>query len=317
MTDNLFPIFHNLSVIISTYDREYYVNQLLDSIQSQTCIPKEIIISDSSKFDLNYKVPISLNVKVVKSKIAQLTYQRNFGVSFAKYEIILHIDDDVILEVDYIENIMDTFKKDKKNQIDVVGGYISNEWNKKNIKNNLIVKLFNHIGLFDGQLLPGKISNTGIFIELQGLDINKGICRTDFISGTSFAVRSLVYEKYAHPESVNKYGGEDKVFSRMIGKDYQMVINTKARLKHLYAQSGNRDSDYTSYKNTVRFNIYIQKYFPKIDSSTIVLRTYYFLLGIQLMATGVMGFFIGVETRKNKNRVIRGFGYLSGSVSIN
>ena len=71
-----------------------------------------------------------------------------------------------------------------------------------------------------------------------------------------------------------------------------MVINTNARLKHLFAQTGNRDSDYTSYKNTVRFNTYIQKNFPNIDSSTMVLRIYYILLGIQIMAIGFFGFLL-------------------------
>ena len=77
----------------------------------------------------------------------------------------------------------------------------------------------------------------------------------------------------------------------MISKDFQMVINTNARLKHLFAQSGNRDSDFTSYKNTVKFNIFIQKNYPINDSSTIALRTYYFLLSIQLIAIGFLGFF--------------------------
>ena len=103
----------------------------------------------------------------------------------------------------------------------------------------------------------------------------------------------------------------------MISKDFQMVINTHARLKHLFAQSGNRDNDYTSYKNTVRFNIYIQKNFPKIVSSTIVLRSYYFLIGIQMMAIGFLGFFIGVNFSKNFARIKRGSGFLSGSLSLN
>ena len=126
-----------------------------------------------------------------------------------------------------------------------------------------------------------------------------------------------MYKKYKHPENINKYGGEDKVFSRMISKDFQMVINTNARLKHLFAQTGNRDSDYTSYKNTVRFNTYIQKNFPNIDSSTMVLRIYYILLGIQIMAIGFFGFFIGKNFRKNIKRIKQGSGYLSGSLSLN
>ena len=306
---------HSLSVIISTFKRKEYVNQLLISISKQTILPNEIIIVDSSNENISYDYPVGLNIKKVSSEFAQLTYQRNLGVQNAICDLILHIDDDVILEDDYIENILDTFNN--FNEIDVVGGYIINEWNKSDFKNDIVLRFLNYLGLVKGSLLPGYFSCSGIFIELQGLNKNLGTYKTDFISGTSFAVRSRVYKKYKHPENINKYGGEDKVFSRMISKDFQMVINTHARLKHLFAQSGNRDNDYTSYKNTVRFNIYIQKNFPKIVSSTIVLRSYYFLIGIQMMAIGFLGFFIGVNFSKNFARIKRGSGFLSGSLSLN
>ncbi len=306
---------YSLSVIISTFKRKRYVNQLLISISNQTILPNEIILVDSSNENISYDYPAGLNIKKVSSKFAQLTYQRNLGVQNTICDLILHIDDDVLLENNYIENILDTFNQ--YDEVDVVGGYILNEWDKTNFRNNIVVRVINFLGLYKGSLMPGSFSNSGIFIELQGLKKNLGIYKTDFISGTSFAVRSKVYKKYKHPENINKYGGEDKVFSRMISKDFQMVINTNARLKHLFAQTGNRDSDYTSYKNTVRFNTYIQKNFPNIDSSTMVLRIYYILLGIQIMAIGFFGFFIGKNFRKNIKRIKQGSGYLSGSLSLN
>ncbi len=306
---------YSLSIVISTFNRKKYVDQLLSSINEQTFLPNEIIIVDSSNENISYDYPAGLNISKVYSKVAQLTHQRNLGVKNTKCDLILHIDDDVILESNYIENILDTF--DKYNEIDVVGGYILNEWDETNYRNNKVVRLLNYLGFSSDSLLPGSVSDAGIFIELNGLKKNIGIYKTDFISGTSFAVRSRVYKKYNHPENINKYGGEDKVFSRMISKNFQMVINTNARLKHLFAQSGNRDSDYTSYKNTVRFNIYIQKNFPKVHSSTVVLRVYYFLLGIDLIASGILGFFLLVNTKININRILRGIGYSSGSFSIN
>ena len=183
MSEKMSSVYPNLSIIISTYERESYVNQLLKSIQSQTCIPNEIIIVDSSISSFNYQFSNSLDVKVVKSKIAQLTYQRNLGISKSNCDIILHIDDDVILERDYVKNIIETFNKDVNNEIDVVGGYILNEWHKPNFKFSLILRLFNLFKLYNADLLPGRISNSGIFIELQGLDKDIGLYKTDFISG--------------------------------------------------------------------------------------------------------------------------------------
>ena len=120
-------ITNNFSIVISTFRREKYVSQLLSSIKSQSLLPQEIILVDSSESRLVYKIPECLNVKLVKSDIAQLTYQRNLGVANSNCEIILHIDDDVILENDYVKNIIETFNKDENNEIDVVGEYILNE----------------------------------------------------------------------------------------------------------------------------------------------------------------------------------------------
>ena len=73
----------------------------------------------------------------------------------------------MLLENNYIENILDTFNQ--YDEVDVVGGYILNEWDKTNFKNNIVVRVINFLGLYKGSLMPGSFSNSGIFIELQGL----------------------------------------------------------------------------------------------------------------------------------------------------
>ena len=60
---------HSLSVIISTFKRKEYVNQLLISISNQTILPNEIIIVDSSNENISYDYPAGLNIKKVSSEI--------------------------------------------------------------------------------------------------------------------------------------------------------------------------------------------------------------------------------------------------------
>ena len=85
---------NKISVIISTFRRREYVNQLLSSISKQTILPDEIIIVDSSNKNISYDYPAGLNISKVYSKVAQLTYQRNLGVKNTKCDLILHIDDE-------------------------------------------------------------------------------------------------------------------------------------------------------------------------------------------------------------------------------
>ena len=143
---------YSLSVIISTFKRKRYVNQLLISISNQTILPNEIILVDSSNENISYDYPAGLNIKKVFSKFAQLTYQRNLGVQNTICDLILHIDDDVLLENNYIENILDTFNQ--YDEVDVVGGYILNEWDKTNFRNNIVVRVINFLGLYKGSLMP-------------------------------------------------------------------------------------------------------------------------------------------------------------------
>ena len=59
---------YSLSVIISTFKRKRYVNQLLISISNQTILPNEIILVDSSNENISYDYPAGLNIKKVFSK---------------------------------------------------------------------------------------------------------------------------------------------------------------------------------------------------------------------------------------------------------
>jgi len=106
--------------------------QLLQSVQEQTVYPDEILIVDGST---NQETAIilkenpfqNLHYFAVPPEHRGLTKQRNYGISRVgkNMEIVCFLDDDTVLEKDYFEQILMTYRTHPK--AIGVGGYIINE----------------------------------------------------------------------------------------------------------------------------------------------------------------------------------------------
>jgi len=291
------------------------VENLLVSISEQTVMPKEIIVVDSTPEKLNYSTPKSLAINFIKSDKMQLTYQRNLGVDIAGGDILLHLDDDTYLEQDFIEKILKVFEGDTEKKIGVISGYVTNQWGLSEYKPALMMKLNKWLGIYDGDFSPGSVSPSGIFIELNQLKPHAGVHRTDFISGCSFAVRKEIYNKYRHPEKINKYGGEDKTFSRMIAGDWEMCVCVDAKLQHFSAEGGARQTNYSETKSTVKFNLFIQKNYGKLSQSTIRLRLYYIVSALRMYMIAWLLVMSLIKLKKSIKWFNRASGYMIGAIS--
>lgn len=90
----------DLAIITPTLNEERYIGKLLDSIVSQTVLPKEIVIVDAESKDKTIE-----EIKKRQKKLLQLRYyqipkysisrQRNFGVNKTKSKNILFLDADM------------------------------------------------------------------------------------------------------------------------------------------------------------------------------------------------------------------------------
>lgn len=115
----------HISFITTVYNEHITIDQFLNTILSQTKLPKEIIITDAGstdktlqkikQFQKNTTVPITLIHKEGNRSIG-----RNQAIKRAKGEIIACSDAGCILDKNWLKNITKPFK-DKK--IDVVSGY--------------------------------------------------------------------------------------------------------------------------------------------------------------------------------------------------
>lgn len=220
------------SVIIPTKGRVSEVCRCISSILKQTLLPQEIIIVDSSK-KADLDLCLKKNFRTFYSKIkyihfvACLAAARNIGVKHSSGDIVFFFDDDVILDKNYIKEVVSVFMNDKKGKIGGVMGRITNA-KKKSSYRVMLRRLFflNHPG--DGKCLP---SGHATWVHNK----NK-IMRTDFLSGCLQAYRKKIFNEFEFDEELGKLGGycywEDADFSFRVSRKYVLMYTPFAKLEH-------------------------------------------------------------------------------------
>jgi GT2 family glycosyltransferase len=264
-----------ISIIISTlYKRPKELRECLESILNQSVKPLEVILINSNPnrevekpFEELFKHFRNSGIAVKRIHIpnSSLPHARNTGVRFAKGNIILFIDDDVILDREYLKYILRTYY----NHPDAMGvqGFITNRISK----NNPLIKW--SILKFIWWLLQRGYYEVGIHRQLPSLyevlpyQLTKSIRRESF-SGTNMSFRREVFNHLEFDERLKKYAiGEDKDFSYRIHRLFpgSLYQTPNAKLIHVEAPGGRLPSKQYEFMKQI-YHLYL---FYKLFDHTI------------------------------------------------
>lgn len=114
-----------VSVVLTTYNGEKYLYELLDSLKDQTHKPDEVIICDDGSSDNTRKMLVEYiekynldNWKTVFN-ISNKGWRRNFrdGIQMANYDLVFPCDQDDIWEKEKIAKMLSVMEKDKNIQL--------------------------------------------------------------------------------------------------------------------------------------------------------------------------------------------------------
>jgi GT2 family glycosyltransferase len=227
------------SVIICTRNRQSELEHCLASISRQTLLPDEVIIVDGSDTD---NLSALLNdqrfnqlILIYKHTDPGLTRQRNLGIKMASGDILFFFDDDVELCEDYIEKIMEVYKKD---QLGNVGGAQGMDLNIKNSflqgKNRLLFYRLFFLSRKDkcAKMLP---SGNAVHLDVASPQIrdNKDPIRIYCMSGCMMSFRRKVFNDFTFDEGFTGYShGEDVEFSYRVSKKYNIYFSPTSKLWH-------------------------------------------------------------------------------------
>lgn len=124
-----------VSVVTPTLDRPDEARALLENLAQQVCLPFEIVLVDGAPLD-NTKT-----AEVVASFGDTLPYrvqyirrgggtaiQRNIGIDAADGDFIAFIDDDMLLDPDFLQVILQEFSVPAAANVVAIAGYITNQF---------------------------------------------------------------------------------------------------------------------------------------------------------------------------------------------
>lgn len=253
--------------------------KLLQSVQEQTLYPNEILIIDGSinsdtEDILKGNLFHNLKYFIVGKENRGLTKQRNFGIRNVNdsTEIVCFLDDDTVLEIDYFENLLNTYNLFPEAL--GAGGYICNEVKWQKVTGNYMPKPNEFY--FDGW----KRTDGSRFILRKKLNLDSDcppgfsplfshgrsvgflppsnkIYEVEQLMGGVSSFRKSVFDTLSFSTYFEGYGlYEDADFTLRVAKIGKLYINTAAKLDHFHASSG-RPNQYKYGKMVVRNGWYV------------------------------------------------------------
>ena len=142
----------NLYIIIPAHNEEKFIRLTLQSILNQTTKPQKVVVVNDNSTDTTESIvnkfiqkdstislinSVSTATHLPGSKVIQ-AFHKGFETLDSNYDIIVKLDADLILPINYFETIISHFKKDQK--IGMVGGFAYIEKNGHWILENLTDK---------------------------------------------------------------------------------------------------------------------------------------------------------------------------------
>jgi len=244
-----------LEVIIPTLNRPDDLSSLFQSLLLQTRTPEFVTIVDAGTLHANYELYKknfhiqSTEFKIISSQPG-LTYQRNLGIHHASGDILLFLDDDTIIESQYVEKIIRIFINDTENKIGGVTGRIINVSFHQNIFNKRFRNIFYLPVSGKGELLRSGFGNSISHLVSDQIKIG-------WLSGCNMAYRKEVCIWNFFDENLKSYAyAEDLDFSTRVGKNYSLIYEPQAILEHRISPT-NRISEFPRYKMLVLHHSYL------------------------------------------------------------
>jgi GT2 family glycosyltransferase len=237
-----------IDIIIATYNRPQFINQLLVQLTS-TCQPKDtitVVWQGTQKPSIN-----SDKIKLIYSSPPNLPLARNIGFKEGRNPIALFLDDDVVIDFDLLEKHHNCYED---TTIGAVAGYVDDP-------------VFNRMHSSPSRFIP----STGEIVQNFSFDKN---CNCISFMGANMSFRRITLQTIGGFDNNFRhnslYEDVDCAF-RILHTDYKIRYCSDAKVKHLRAGTGGCRTDisysflFHSFSNVTYFSL---KFLPKSSFKT-------------------------------------------------
>jgi len=234
----------NVSVIINTLNRDYWLKRCINSLLHQSYNDFEIVVVNGPSSDKTDEVLLDFKdiIKIEKCDLPNLSVSRNIGIKASSGEIIIFIDDDAVpMNKNWIEHYVKAFQNDS--QLSGIGGkiYAGNgelQFCNKimdfygneiiNYNNNYLNNCFKIFGGGNGAYLRKALLDVGGFDEYYEYHHDE----TDLQARLTLAGKKLSHHPYAN---IYHEGAKSQNKTTNYIRDWYKII---------------KNSVYFAYKNT-------------------------------------------------------------------
>jgi GT2 family glycosyltransferase len=271
----------DIAFVIPTKDRRFELENLLENLNGQTVVPKEIVVVDSSEKPIRnilVKFP-HLNTKYVRFSPPSISKQCNLGIK--KIDVSIKLigicGDDTEFEKDAIENMSIFWETAERN----IGGASFNllnhppvyasRWKSKDLMSNLQIY----------SKEKGKVMQSGFHTMIGTVEKNT---YTEWISTCASIWRREVLEKHQFDEWFEGYSYlEDLDFSYRVGKEYKLVVVANAKFYHNHVSKGRENSFVFGKREVINRIYFVQK------NEELLLSKCYLALAVRLFLSLILG----------------------------
>jgi glycosyltransferase involved in cell wall biosynthesis len=244
-----------MSVVIPTRNRSASLMKLMFSILSQRRLPNEVLVVDDSdndetsrviteKGDIFWSKGILLRYLHGNKENRSISAARNLGVMKSTGEIIFFLDDDVILDNKYIEEIMKTFEQYPTAK--GVQGYITEGYTLPNLR-SLLLNSINKVFFLDHV----EKNKCAYRLGLTYPYFPENVIQCQWLHGSNMSLKKEVFQSFRFDEKLKGRSiGEDVDFTYRIYKHYpnSLFMNPRAKLIHRNpAEKSERDPFVTQF----------------------------------------------------------------------
>ena len=234
-----------ISVVISTYNRPADLRNALESLSIQSLMPFEVLVVDDSDGTVAEDVVEPLR-EVIRERGSRLEYvrntrkkgltvARNLGVDRSGGDVVLFIDDDVVLDKDYVRHIAGVYSS-HPGAVGVQG------FHGGDFSPSLTGRLGNAI---DRAFMVWFYSKDSCKVMPSFYPtyphVATRVIPCQWFSGCNMSYRREVFVKERFDEALSRYcpGGEDLDFSYRVWKRHpgSLFLAPDAKLEHRYTPS--------------------------------------------------------------------------------
>lgn len=224
---------------------------LLANLAEQVSPPDQVVIVDASPNELTRLVANDytekFSVLLYERHVKGLTRQRNRAIELATGDILVFLDDDVLLEKNFLYEAHRIFEEDTTMVIAGVTG----------VQPDLQLRtpgwgwqLKRRIGIIETDQ-PGRLLACG---ETTPLPVpGKGqLVPVDYLPGGLTAWRRSIFNDYRYSQFFESYGlGEDKYFSGCVSLRYRLFVSGELAAYHYHVPGNRPDAFRLGYTNVV------------------------------------------------------------------